>query len=44
MKTLSWRRDFKLNAARPRNIVTKRLPHEACFDQGDGQVEKDVVN
>ena len=27
----------------PRNIVTKRLPREACFDQGDGQVEKDVV-
>ena len=27
----------------PRNIVTKRLPREACFDQGDCQVEKDVV-
>ena len=27
----------------PRNIVTMRLPREACFDQGDGQVEKDVV-
>ena len=27
----------------PRNIVTKRLPREACFDQGDCQVEEDVV-
>ena len=27
----------------PRNIVTKRLPREACFDQGDCQVQKDVV-
>ena len=27
----------------PRNIVTKRLPREACFDQGDCQVEKDVA-
>ena len=27
----------------PRNIVTKRFPREACFDQGGCQVEKDVV-
>ena len=53
MKTLSWRKDLKLNAARcftgdtrhreiySRNICDKRLLREACFDQGDVKVEKD---
>ena len=26
-----------------RNIRDKRLPREACFDQGDVKVEKDIV-
>ena len=55
MKILSWRKDLKLNAARcfsgtratvrvsKATVVTKRLPREACFDQGGCQVEKDVV-
>ena len=55
MKTLSWRKDLKLNATRcftgtqatvrfhPRNIRDKRLPREACFDLGDVKVEKDIV-
>ena len=55
MKTLSWRKDLKLNAARcfsgahatvrfhQRNIRDKWLPREACFDQGDVKVEKDIV-
>ena len=55
MKTFSWRKDLKLNAARcfsgthadreiyQRNIRDKRLPGEACFDLGDVKVEKDTV-
>ena len=52
---ISWRNDLKLNAARcfsgthatvrftQRNIRDKRLPREACFDQGDVKVEKNIV-
>ena len=55
MKTLSWRKDLKLNAARcftgthatvrfhPRNIRDKRFPREACFDLGDVKVENVIV-
>ena len=55
MKTLSWRKDLKLNATRcfsgthatvrftQGNIRDKRLPREACFDLGDVEVEKDIV-
>ena len=51
MKTLSWRKDLKLNAARvsqghmppvrftKETFVDKRLPREACFDLGDVKVE-----
>ena len=55
MKTISWRKDLKLNATRcfsgthatvrftQGNIRDKRLPREACFDLGDVEVEKDIV-
>ena len=55
IKTLSWRKYLKLNAARcfsgnachreiyQRNFLDKRLPREACFDLGDVKVEKDIV-
>ena len=55
MKTLSWRKDLKLNAARcfsgthasvrftRETFVDNRLPREACFDQGDVEVEKDIL-
>ena len=54
MKTLSWRKDLKLNAAWcfsgthatvrfARNSRDQRIPREACFDQGGCQVEKDIV-
>ena len=51
MKTLSWRKDLKLNAARcfsgthasvrftRETFVDNRLPREACFDLGDVKVE-----
>ena len=49
MKTLSWRKDFKLNAARcftgtHASVSFTRetfvgLPREACFDLGDVKVE-----
>ena len=52
MKTLSWRKDHKLNAARcfsgthasvrftRETFVDNRLPREACFDQGDVKVDE----
>ena len=55
MKTLSWRKDLKLNAARcssgthatvrfsQSNSRDKRLPREACFDLGDVKVENIVA-
>ena len=55
MKTISWRKDLKLNATRcfsgthatvrftQGNIRDKRLPREACFDLGGVKVEKDIV-
>ena len=55
VKTLSWRKDRKFNAARcfsrthatvrfsPRNSRDKRLPRKVCFNQGDVEVEKDIV-
>ena len=55
MKTLSWRKDLKLNAARcfsgthatvrftRRNIRDKRIPREAFFDLGDVKVENVIV-
>ena len=51
MKTLSWRKDIRLDAARcfsgthasvrftRETFVDKRLPREACFDLGDVKVE-----
>ena len=53
MKTLSWRKDLKLNAARcfsgthatreiyQRSSRDKRFPREACFDLGDVKVVKE---
>ena len=53
MKTLSWRKDLKLNAARcfsgthatreiyQRSSRDKRLPREACLDLGDVKVVKE---
>ena len=55
MKTSSWRKDLRLNAARcfsvthttvrftKETLVTKRLPREACFELGGVKVEKDIV-
>ena len=55
MKTLSWRKDIRLDAARcfsgthasvrftRKTFVDKRLPREACFDLGDVKEEKDIV-
>ena len=52
VKTLSWRKDPRWNDGISdtchreiyhRNSRGKRLPREACFDQGGCQVEKDFV-
>ena len=35
-------RDTSHREFHPRNIRAKRLPREACFDQGDVKVENDM--
>ena len=55
MKTFSWRKDLRLNAARcfsgthatreifQRSSRDKRFPREACFEFGDVKVENVIV-